>query len=41
MWRSIQKERLKHLEKSKGEVDTALDYLESIKPTLEGEDEDT
>lgn len=37
-WRAVQRDRLKQLEDSKSEVDTALDYLESIKPTLEDED---
>ncbi|TFG30877.1 hypothetical protein EU528_07635 [Candidatus Thorarchaeota archaeon] len=40
-WRAVQRDRLKQIEAEKGEVDTALDYLESIRPTLEGEDEDT
>ncbi|MGY5871345.1 MAG: hypothetical protein RTV72_03780 [Candidatus Thorarchaeota archaeon] len=30
-WRAVQKDRLKQVEEGKGEVDTALDYLESIK----------
>jgi hypothetical protein len=41
VWRSIQRDRLAQLENGKGEVDTALDYMESIKETLEGEDGDT
>lgn len=40
-WRAVQRDRLKQIEDGKGEVDTALDYLESIKPDLEGKDEDT
>jgi hypothetical protein len=37
-WRAVQRDRLAQMEASKGEVETALDYLESIKPD-EAEDE--
>ncbi len=40
-WKAVQRDRLKQIEEGKGEVDTALDYLESIKPDLKGKDEET
>jgi len=37
-WKAVQRDRLKQIDDGKGEVDTALDYLESIKPDLEDKD---
>jgi len=39
-WKAIQRDRVKQLEDSKGEVDTALDYLDSIKPSKDDLDND-